>query len=234
MLVHRYWSAMSTSTALVVAFLSSTATTANGQSPSAPVGSIVAYAGTPASLPANWRVCDGSELSRRDFDVLFNRLSTAWGPGNGTTTFNLPDLRGRFVRGVDGGTGRDKGPRMPIRRGALEPTEVGTLELDALQSHIHTAAQSAADGGHSHPVNVERVNIAGSNRTRDVEEGGDKFNSDPGLGSISASIPANTGAHTHSVVISPPTAAPGQPGAVRTSAETRPENAAVFWICKVQ
>lgn len=202
-------------------------------SPSAPVGSVVAYAGTTASLPGNWRICNGEELSRHDFRELFNRLGTAWGPGNSTTTFNIPDLRGRFVRGVDDGTMRDKGPRGPIKGGALSPTEVGTLELDALQTHIHAATQSAADGGHNHPVQIQRTSISGSNGSRDNDQGGNNFNADPNLGSISASIPANTGAHTHAFVISPPTDMPGQPS-VRTSTETRPENAAVYWICKVR
>lgn len=53
--------------------------------------------------------CDGRAISRTQYSELFNFLGTAFGSGNGSTTFNIPDYRGCFLRGWDGGSNRDKG-----------------------------------------------------------------------------------------------------------------------------
>jgi hypothetical protein len=74
---------------------------------SPPIGTVVAFAGPAA--PTGYLLCDGAAVSRSTYKDLFAVLGTTWGIGNGSTTFNLPDLRGRFLRGVDGGAGRDPG-----------------------------------------------------------------------------------------------------------------------------
>src|SRR5580692_10411038 len=71
----------------------------------APSGAVMAFAG--ASAPEGWLVCDGSAVSRTQYATLFAAIGTAHGSGDGTTTFQLPDYRGRFLRGVDDGQGRD-------------------------------------------------------------------------------------------------------------------------------
>ena len=54
-----------------------------------------------ASAPTGWIICDGAAVSRTvTYDALFAVISTTWGVGNGSSTFNLPDLRGAFLRGV--------------------------------------------------------------------------------------------------------------------------------------
>lgn len=73
----------------------------------APVGSVIAFAGSPA--PQGYLTCDGSEYSRSAYPSLFSAISTLYGSGNGSTTFNVPDLRGEFVRGLDDGRGVDPG-----------------------------------------------------------------------------------------------------------------------------
>jgi microcystin-dependent protein len=70
-----------------------------------PTGSITAYAGSQA--PAGWLLCDGRELGRTEYPALYAAIGTTYGAGDGSSTFNLPDLRGRFLRGWDGGTNRD-------------------------------------------------------------------------------------------------------------------------------
>lgn len=64
-----------------------------------PTGAIMSYAGTAA--PAGWAMCDGSAVARTGgtYDALFAVISTTYGSGNGTTTFNLPDLKGRVPVG---------------------------------------------------------------------------------------------------------------------------------------
>lgn len=64
----------------------------------APVGSLMAYAGS--AIPSDWLVCDGSAVARLAYPDLFNAVGTTWGAGNGTTTFNLPDLRNRMLYGA--------------------------------------------------------------------------------------------------------------------------------------
>lgn len=68
-----------------------------------PVGAIRPSAGNKANIPDGWLLCDGSQISRATYAKLFDVLGTAWGVGDGTTTFDLPDFRGKFLRGVDDG-----------------------------------------------------------------------------------------------------------------------------------
>src|ERR1051325_6033662 len=77
----------------------------NGADATAPAGSVVAFAGPVA--PTGWLLCDGSQVSRTTYASLFAAIGTAWGNGDALTTFNLPDMRGRFLRGTDHGLGSD-------------------------------------------------------------------------------------------------------------------------------
>lgn len=89
----------------------------------APIGGIFAH--TVPFAPAGWLECDGRAVSRALFDRLFDRIGTTFGSGDGATTFNLPDLRGEFVRGWDNGRGVDPGRTL------------GSNQLDQFESHIH-------------------------------------------------------------------------------------------------
>jgi microcystin-dependent protein len=95
-----------------------------------PSGTMVDFAGTVA--PAGWLMCDGSAVSRTVYASLFAVVGTSYGTGDGSTTFNLPDFRGRFARYNDnmgtpaGAAGRDSG-----RAHASSQT-------DAMQGHYHS------------------------------------------------------------------------------------------------
>ncbi|RCK32028.1 hypothetical protein TH9_15150 [Thalassospira xiamenensis] len=79
----------------------------NGGGSGAEIGSVTAFAmPTP---PEGWLVCDGSAVSRTEYADLFATIGTVWGHGDQIATFNLPDLRGEFVRGFDDGRGVDAG-----------------------------------------------------------------------------------------------------------------------------
>jgi len=65
------------------------------------------------SPPSGWLECDGSAISRAVYADLFAALAETWGPGDGINTFNIPDLRGEFVRGWDNGRGVDSGRSFP-------------------------------------------------------------------------------------------------------------------------
>jgi len=117
-----------------------------------PPGTIIAYAGQPSSqwLQTNgWLVCDGREVSRQEYQELFNAIRTSWGAGNSSTTFNLPDLRGRFLRGVNGEARNnipnvfddpnayvdpDYGDRKRLYPGGNEGNSVGSYQGDAIRN----------------------------------------------------------------------------------------------------
>lgn len=64
-----------------------------------PVGAIMPFGSD--TIPENWLLCDGSAVSRTTYQYLFNTIGTTYGSGDGFTTFNLPDLRGKVVVGLD-------------------------------------------------------------------------------------------------------------------------------------
>jgi microcystin-dependent protein len=72
---------------------------------SVPIGTIDWFAMSTA--PAGYLECDGSAVSRSTYSALFSKIGTLYGVGDGSSTFNLPDLRGRFARGWDRNLGRD-------------------------------------------------------------------------------------------------------------------------------
>lgn len=75
--------------------------TASGAEAAIPTGTVSQFAGS--SAPTGWLICDGSAISRTTYSTLFAVIGTAYGSGDGSTTFNLPDLRGRVPVGVSPG-----------------------------------------------------------------------------------------------------------------------------------
>jgi microcystin-dependent protein len=67
-----------------------------------PIGTVIDWAGTSASVPATYLECNGQAVSRTTYASLFATLSTTWGGGDGSTTFNVPDLRRRTTVGSGG------------------------------------------------------------------------------------------------------------------------------------
>lgn len=88
------------------------------------------------TAPEGWLKADGSAASRAQYANLFDAVGTIFGAGDGITTFNLPDLRGEFIRGVDDGRGVDAS------------RSLGSWQKDQLASHQHTfPAGDILDGG---------------------------------------------------------------------------------------
>ncbi len=109
-------------------------------------GIVVAFGGT--SPPNGWLMCDGADISRTQYAALFRVIGTYFGAGNGSTTFNLPDLRGRFIRGVDGNAGRDpdRYARQAMHPGGNVDNKVGSIQDESYKSHSHPLT----DGTHRH------------------------------------------------------------------------------------
>jgi len=101
-------------------------------SKSSPAGMVAPFAmSTP---PTGWLECNGSAISRTTYADLFAVIGTAWGTGDGSTTFNLPDLRGEFIRGWDNSRGVDSGRTF------------ASSQDDDLESHNHSYT-IPTDGG---------------------------------------------------------------------------------------
>ena len=107
-----------------------------------PVGSVIAF--THATPPTGYLVCDGAAISRSTYSVLFAVIATSHGVGNGTTTFNVPDYRGRFLRGLASGQTTDPDSASRTNRGdGLTGDYVGTKQADGVKAHTHASAASA-------------------------------------------------------------------------------------------
>jgi hypothetical protein len=188
---------------------------------STPVGAITAYAGPISTIPSNWLVCDGRPLDRRRFGALFDAIGTTWG-GDSAPMFNLPDLRGEFLRGVDkDGNGQpsnkandpDRDERAPSNPDADDPknrgnvgNNVGSKQRDEVRSHSHTVA----DPGHEHGVLTRDTRRGAPAQAPISGDGGGSAGDWPTTSKTSGvSIPISGG-----------------------GAETRARNAYVFWIIR--
>ena len=100
-----------------------------------PTGMVVPYAG--AVAPDGWLLCQGQAVSRTTYAQLFSVIGTTYGSGDGSTTFNLPDMRGRVAVGSDANLGAAAG----------------------VQSVSLTAAQN---GPHNHTTLIDYKNLMGT------------------------------------------------------------------------
>ncbi len=115
-----------------------------------PVGTINTFAGDASGVPSGWLLCDGTAVNRTGlYANLYAVIGNKWGAGDQSTTFNLPDLRGRFLRGVDGGTGNDPdaSSRNALYTGGNTGNNVGSFQEDTMQGHFHNTMYRASGAG---------------------------------------------------------------------------------------
>ena len=103
--------------------------------PLVPIGTILDFAASTA--PTGYLVCDGSAVSRTTYSALFAVIGTTWGTGDGSTTFNIPDFRGRTSIGSGTGTAPDATAHT---LGSGGGSETVTLSTSQMPSHSHDAA----------------------------------------------------------------------------------------------
>lgn len=106
------------------AYADRSATNAVAAAPAMPSGAVAHFA--MATPPTGWMEANGAAISRATYAALFTAIGTTFGAGDGSTTFNLPDLRGQFVRGFDNGRGVDTGRTF------------GSAQADQIIAHTHT------------------------------------------------------------------------------------------------
>ncbi|MDA0179025.1 tail fiber protein [Solirubrobacter phytolaccae] len=123
-----------------------------------PAGSVIATARSEA--PTGWLLCDGAAVSRTTYAALFAAIGTAYGAGNGFSTFNLPDLRGRVPVGVDGSANRQDANDALGSAGGAQKHTLTALELPAaapraasgLGGVLQTGVNASGGSGTSHVV----------------------------------------------------------------------------------
>jgi microcystin-dependent protein len=153
-----------------------------------PPGAIVPFAG--AAAPTGWLLCYGQAVSRTTYAALFTAIGTGFGAGDGTTTFNLPDLRGRMALGLDNMGGSDAG-RLSVantlgasggsqtKSGATDGYALTTADIPA---HVHYM-QGGSGGSGSSGATTAQVS--------------------PGTGTAPGNAPTSStgsgGAHSHTI-----------------------------------
>lgn len=158
-----------------------------------PSGFVADFAG--ATPPSGWLLCGGQAISRSTYASLFSAIGTTYGSGDGTTTFNLPDCRGRVSAGADFAVGTNANRLTSTTMtpngttlGATGGAQTVTLTEAQIPSHTHALSGStSSDGSHSHTVS-----------SGDVSEQADEgFGvSVPSGGGGSTSV---AGTHTHTL-----------------------------------
>lgn len=118
-----------------------------------PTGAVISFAGS--SAPTGYAVCDGSAISRSTYSNLFAVIGTTYGSGDGSTTFNVPNLKGRTIVAYDAGqTEFDALGKI----GGATTHELTTAEL---ATHSHSYSTPSGDGTHNH---TGTIGTAGSHR----------------------------------------------------------------------
>ena len=126
-----------------------------------PTSTILPYAGSAA--PTGYFLCDGSAKSRTTYAGLFAIIGTTYGVGDGSTTFNIPDLRGRVIAGQDdmGGPSANRLTNPASTINGINGDGLGNV--GGHETHLNTAAQSGLPN-HSHTISVSVPGLAGGTR----------------------------------------------------------------------
>lgn len=177
-----------------------------------PIGGVIDFAG--ASPPPNWLLCYGQAISRTDYADLFAVIGVTWGNGDGTTTFNVPDLRGVVTAGLDNMGGTDAG-RLSGFWGALARTMgslIGsasvTLATSQIPAHSHSVTGTAASAGaHTHTVSATGTAASAGNHQHQFAlytQGTTSafIQGTSGPSPTATQLTSVAGAHTHDVSVS--------------------------------
>jgi hypothetical protein len=176
-----------------------------------PVGSILAFSGKKGKIPEGWALCDGRSLNRDKYKRLYEVLGESWG-GDREGSFNLPDIRGRFLRGVDYSAKRDKDSdtRDISAPGSNKGNEVGSSQIDSTRMPNNNFITNEK-GAHTHDYKQFE-------KLKDTWKGGGSSSEEWTGKNIDKKTELNTD-HSHKIS--------------GGDKETRPINVYVNWIIKL-
>lgn len=184
------------------------------------IGSIMAFpAAETNDIPDSWLICDGREVSRSEYPLLFNAIGNTWGEPTDTNKFVLPNLNNFMPRGADnfgtGAAGRDiytsRFEESSFTTVTTNPIAVGTYQRNAIQTHQHNllssteTTNSLINGSHVHTVPGRFPNTSSSDL--DNPESESRANLGHGTNQDSTNIlgatynGATAGNHTHTITI---------------------------------
>ena len=180
-----------------------------------PSGSVFCMA--VATVPSGYLECNGAAVSRTTYAALFAIIGTTYGTGNGSSTFNLPDLRGEFVRGYDHGRGVDSGRSINNPQGASNA------------SHNHSISASGTTSTRSLTGSADKISESFNQGTTSGVFGRGT-NQTSGLtpsrvDSTATGTLTIDASHDHTVTVTGTTGGQGS--------EARPRNIAMMYIIKV-
>jgi len=178
-----------------------------------------------ATAPAGWLKANGAAVSRTTYAALFAVIGTTFGAGDGATTFNLPDVRGEFLRAWDDGRGVDPGRVLGSTQAWQNASHSHSATVANAGEHTHSLSGSAEEAGeHTHTV---RKASAGNNTSGSyvspANQGSSTTTSNP-AGAHTHTITGtaeSAGEHTHVVTVSP-----------SGGSEARPRNLALLACIK--
>jgi len=165
-----------------------------------PAGQVAYFARN--SAPTGWLKANGAAVSRTAYADLFAAIGTTFGAGDGFTTFNLPDLRGEFVRGWDDARGVDA------------TRAFGTAQGEETKAHTHAVTgNTSVAGEHNHSLPVRSNNNTGDGFLEDANS----------AENVRTAVTGNAGSHSHAIDLT---------SASTGGTETRPRNVALLACVK--
>lgn len=160
-----------------------------------PVGAVKMWAGakTGASVPSGWLLCDASAVSRTTYAALFAVIGTSYGPGDGSTSFNVPNLNAlETVSGITltANTRATTSPVSGIQ--SADHSHNGTSGAQSPTDHTHNGTSGDNSVGHTHNTTANSGNQSANHTHTWDHDAGETGNADTNLTST-----ANSAAHTH-------------------------------------
>lgn len=159
-----------------------------------PTGTVIASFAT--SAPTGYLYCDGSAVDRSTYSALFSAIGTSCGEGDGSTTFNIPDLRGQFLRGQDDGRelDLDSSSRSAMASGGNTGDNVGSIQAGAT-ALPNNSFTTNSQGNHTHGVIDYNGGSGGGLFNLTLSSNNASSSPDPSANGQTTS----NGAHTHAI-----------------------------------
>ena len=171
-----------------------------------------------ATVPSGYLECNGAAVSRTTYAALFAIIGVQYGAGNGSSTFNIPDLRGEFVRGFDNGKGTDNNRQIASSQSASNAShnhsfsDSGTTSTKSLTGSVQKISETFNNSGNTTGIFSKSTGFNAGFTP------GSPDNNDTGSFSIDAS-------HNHTFSVSGTTGSQGS--------EARPRNVAMMYVIKI-